>query len=90
MASVLRRLHVEVPPILEMNSIAAIADLVRQNIGVSIVPRLRHAAWDEDPLLSVKPLPGTAWRRHIGWHEFGWQPLATAIVKNQLLAALAD
>ena len=88
-ASVLRRLRVEVNPILEMNSIAAIADLVRQNIGVSIVPRLRHAAWDEDPLLSVKSLPGTAWRRHIAWYEFGRQPLATAIVKNQLLAALA-
>lgn len=89
-ASVLRRLRVEVHPILEMNSIASIADLVRQNIGVSIVPRLRHAAWDEDPLLSVKPLPGTTWRRHIGWYEFGRQPLATAIVKNQLLAALAE
>ncbi|SOE99609.1 DNA-binding transcriptional regulator, LysR family [Burkholderia sp. OK233] len=89
-ASLLRRLRVEVNPILEMNSIAAIADLVRQNIGVSIVPRLRHAAWDEDPLLSVRPIPGTAWRRHIGWYEFGRQPLATAIVKNQLLAALAE
>ncbi|MFM0636513.1 LysR family transcriptional regulator [Paraburkholderia metrosideri] len=89
-ASLLRRLRVEVNPILEMNSIAAIADLVRQNVGVSIVPRLRHAAWDEDPLLSVRPIPGTAWRRHIGWYEFGRQPLATAIVKNQLLAALAE
>nr|WKF55933.1 HTH-type transcriptional activator CmpR [Paraburkholderia busanensis] len=89
-ASVLRRLRVEVTPILEMNSIAAIADLVRQNVGLSIVPRLRHAAWDDDPLLSVRPIPGAAWRRHIGWYEFGRQPLATAIVKNQLLAALAD
>ncbi|CAE6704974.1 LysR family transcriptional regulator [Paraburkholderia aspalathi] len=89
-ASLLRRLRAEVNPILEMNSIAAIADLVRQNVGVSIVPRLRHAAWDEDPLLSVRPIPGTAWRRHIGWYEFGRQPLATAIVKNQLLAALAE
>ncbi|CAM8770335.1 Histidinol-phosphate aminotransferase [Burkholderia pseudomallei] len=88
--SLLRRLRVEVNPVLEMNSIAAIADLVRQNVGVSIVPRLRHAAWDDDPLLSVKPIPGTIWRRHIGWYEFGRQPLATAIVKNQLLAALAQ
>jgi DNA-binding transcriptional LysR family regulator len=88
-ASLLRRLRVEVNPILELNSIAAIADLVRQNVGVSIVPRLRHAAWEEDPLLSVKPIAGAAWRRHIGWYEFGRQPLATAIVKNQLLAALA-
>ncbi|MFM0739653.1 LysR family transcriptional regulator [Paraburkholderia xenovorans] len=89
-ASVLRRLRVEVDSILEMNSIASIADLVRQNVGVSIVPRLRHAAWEEDPLLSVRPLPGTAWRRHVGWYEFGRQPLATAIVKNQLLTALAE
>lgn len=89
-ASLLRRLRADVNPILEMNSIAAIADLVRQNVGVSIVPRLRHAAWDEDPLLSVRTIPGTVWRRHIGWYEFGRQPLATAIVKNQLLAALAE
>jgi DNA-binding transcriptional LysR family regulator len=88
--SLLRRLRVEVNLVLEMNSIAAIADLVRQNVGVSIVPRLRHAAWDDDPLLSVKPIPGPTWRRHIGWYEFGRQPLATAIVKNQLLSALAE
>ncbi|KML62038.1 MULTISPECIES: LysR substrate-binding domain-containing protein [Burkholderia] len=87
--SLLRRLHVEVNPVLEMNSIAAIADLVRQNIGVTIVPRLRHAAWSDDPLLFVKPIPGATWRRHIGWYEFGRQPLATAIVRNQLLTALA-
>jgi DNA-binding transcriptional LysR family regulator len=49
--SLLRRLRAEVNPILEMNSIAAIADLVRQNVGVSIVPRLRHAAWDDDPVV---------------------------------------
>jgi DNA-binding transcriptional LysR family regulator len=88
--SALRRLRVEVSPVLEMNSIAAIADLVRQNVGISVVPRLRHAAWDDDPLLFVKPIPGMTWRRHIGWYEFGRQPLATAIVKNQLLAALAE
>ncbi|MGH8780875.1 LysR substrate-binding domain-containing protein [Paraburkholderia sp.] len=88
--SLLRRLRVEVNPVLEMNSIAAIADLVRQNVGVSIVPRLRHAAWNDDPLLFVKPIPGAAWRRHVGWYEFGRQPLATAIVKNQLLLALAE
>jgi DNA-binding transcriptional LysR family regulator len=87
--SLLRRLRVEVSPVLEMNSIAAIADLVRQNVGISIVPRLRHAAWSEDPLLCVKPIPGTTWRRHIGWYEFGRQPRATAIVKQQLLTVLA-
>jgi DNA-binding transcriptional LysR family regulator len=89
-AGLLRRLRVEVNPVLEMNSITAIADLVRQGIGVSIVPRLRHAAWNDDPLLLVKPIPGTTWRRHIGWYEFGRQPLATAIVKKQLLAVLAE
>ena len=88
--SLLRRLRVEVSPVLEMNSIAAIADLVRQNVGISIVPHLRHAAWGDDPLLVVKPIHGITWRRHIGWYEFGRQPLATAIVKNQLLAALAE
>ncbi|WP_322013703.1 LysR family transcriptional regulator [Paraburkholderia sp. J12] len=89
-ASLLKRLRVEVSPVLELNSIAAIADLVRQNVGISIVPRLRHAAWEDDPLLVVKPISGAMWRRNIAWYEFGRQPLATAIVKNQLLAALAQ
>jgi DNA-binding transcriptional LysR family regulator len=88
--SLLKRLRVEVSPMLELNSIAAIADLVRQNVGISIVPRLRHAAWEDDPLLFVKPIAGATWRRSIAWYEFGRQPLATAIVKNQLLAALAQ
>ncbi|MEM5315330.1 LysR substrate-binding domain-containing protein [Paraburkholderia sp. JHI869] len=88
--SLLRRLRVEVKPVLEMNSIAAIADLVRQNVGVSIVPSLRHAAWTDDPQLFVKPIPGPTWRRHVAWYEFGRQPRATAIVKNQLLAALSN
>lgn len=87
--SVLRRMRAEVNPVLEMNSIAAIADLVRQNVGVSIVPRLRHAAWDDDPLLNVKTIPGAGWRRQIGWYEFGRQPRATAIVKHRLMTALA-
>ncbi|WP_231937161.1 hypothetical protein [Caballeronia udeis] len=41
------------------------------------------------PLLCVKPIPGATWRRHIGWYEFGRQPRATAIVKQQLLTVLA-
>lgn len=88
--SLLRRLRVDVNPILEINSIAAIADLVRQNVGVSIVPRLRHAAWHDDPALAVRTIPGSVWRRQIFWYELGRQPLATAIVKQQLLTALAD
>lgn len=87
--SLLRRLRVDVSPMLEMNSIAAIADLVRQNVGLSIVPRLRHAAWDDDPALVVRTIPGSAWRRQIFWYDLGRQPLATAIVKQQLLKSLA-
>ena len=40
--------------------------------------------------LTILSIPGATWRRHIGWYEFGRQPRATAIVKNQLLAALAQ
>jgi hypothetical protein len=47
-------------------------------------------AWEHDPQLTILSIPGATWRRHIGWYEFGRQPRATAIVKNQLLAALAQ
>ncbi|RXV64246.1 LysR family transcriptional regulator [Burkholderia stabilis] len=89
-ACLMRRLRVQVDPVLQINSVLAIADLVRQNVGISIVPHLRHAAWNDDPQLFVKPVPGSDWRRTIGWYDSGRQPVATAIVKNQLIAALTE
>ncbi|RXV64208.1 LysR family transcriptional regulator [Burkholderia stabilis] len=88
--SLVRRLRVQVDPVLQIDSVLPIADLVRQNVGISIVPHLRHAGWNDDPQLFVKSVPGSTWRRTIGWYDSGRQPLASAIVKNRLLAALTE
>ncbi|MGB8416725.1 LysR substrate-binding domain-containing protein [Paraburkholderia sp.] len=84
----LRRMHVQVDQVLELNTIAAIADLVRQNVGISIVPCLKHAAWESDPQLTIRRFPEMTWRRPVGWFECGRQSSVTAIVKDHLLAAL--
>ncbi|HYG45329.1 MAG TPA: LysR family transcriptional regulator [Bordetella sp.] len=44
--------------ILELNSIEAIAELVRQDYGVAVVPLLANADWRASKQLAVKPLPG--------------------------------
>ncbi|TEA77898.1 LysR family transcriptional regulator [Allopusillimonas ginsengisoli] len=53
---------------MELNSIEAIAQLVRQHYGVAIVPHLANAEWSEQQLI-VKPLPGRPIMRAVGMLE---------------------
>ena len=53
---------------LELNSIEAIAVLVRQRYGIAIVPLLANAEWPEQQL-AVKDLPGRAIMRRVGMLE---------------------
>jgi DNA-binding transcriptional LysR family regulator len=62
----LRRQGIDVDEFLQMNSLETIAELVRQNVGVSIVPLLRNSSWKHDPLLRVMPLPKAVAPRPIG------------------------
>jgi DNA-binding transcriptional LysR family regulator len=54
---------------IELNSVEAIIALVRQGLGVSIVPQLANVAWSRDRTLNVLPLPGAAVQRHVGLLE---------------------
>lgn len=54
----LRRCDVQPNEIVEMNSLPAIVELVRQNAGVSIVPVLHNFAWRSDAALRLLPIPG--------------------------------
>lgn len=56
----LRRLKTPVQDFLELNSIEALAELVRQKVGVALLPRLRRASWEQDPTLRVIALPELA------------------------------
>jgi DNA-binding transcriptional LysR family regulator len=59
-----QRVHVNV--FLELNSLEGIAELVRQRVGIGIVPLLRHASWTNDSALAFLPLPVPAPPREIG------------------------
>ena len=54
---------------MELNSVEAIIELVRQGLGYSIVPQLANIAWDSDRQLMIKKLPGKTVYRKVGLLE---------------------
>lgn len=62
----LRTIQAPVHEFLELNSIEALAELVRQRVGVSLLPLLRRASWAQDPTLRVITLPELTQMRGIG------------------------
>lgn len=67
----LRRAHLQVNEFLELNSIEALVELVRQEVGVTVVPLLQRARWRNDEALRVLPLSvsGAPVMRTIGMLE---------------------
>lgn len=54
---------------MELNSVEAIVELVRQGFGISIVPRLANLRWGRDKALRVVPMPRVTVQRHVGLLE---------------------
>ena len=54
---------------MELNSVEAIVEIVRQGFGVSIVPRLANVNWRGDRALRVLELPGGQVLRRVGLIE---------------------
>jgi DNA-binding transcriptional LysR family regulator len=54
---------------LELNSVEAIVELVRQGFGISIVPQLANLHWSRDQALRLVPLPRLTVERHVGLLE---------------------
>ena len=63
---VLTQCKVAVRDEMELNSVEAIVEIVRQGFGVSIVPRLANVHWTRDQDLKVVPLACTQVQRHVG------------------------
>jgi|SRR5579859_2414499 len=59
---------------LDLNSIEAIVELVRQDVGVTLVPLLKGANWPRDPRLRVLAFGSDEDVRHIGLIERHGQP----------------
>ncbi len=66
---VLRRCGAQSRDEMELNSVEAIIEIVRQGFGVSIVPRLAHVNWSGDRALRVLELPGASVQRRVGLIE---------------------
>ncbi|SEA96982.1 LysR family transcriptional regulator [Paraburkholderia sartisoli] len=65
----LRKQRLVVNEFLELSSIEAIVELVRQNVGIAIVPLLRNCNWTRDTALRVLPLAQGVPHRAIGMLE---------------------
>ncbi|MNL43485.1 DNA-binding transcriptional regulator CynR [compost metagenome] len=61
----LRRLRAKPQEFLELNSIETIVELVRDGMGVALVPNLARHGWDHDPKLRVMPLSPATENRQI-------------------------
>lgn len=62
----IQQLGIKPKEFLEVNSLEAIVELVRQGAGVTILPQVKNASWRSDPALRVIPLPRTTIKRTIG------------------------
>jgi DNA-binding transcriptional LysR family regulator len=81
----LRKQHLKVNEFLELNSLEGIAELVRQGIGVAVVPLPRRSSWTRDDILRVLPLPEVTGKRSVGMLEraqHGKMAMTAAIVRQ--------
>ncbi len=73
---------------MELNSVEAIIELVRQGLGYSIVPQLANIAWTSDRQLKIQELPGKTVYRKVGLLErrkHGRQNITQEIKQHFLL-----
>ena len=72
---------------MELNSVEAIIELVRQGLGYSIVPKLANISWENDRQLRIQDLPGKTIYRKVGLLErkkHGRQNITLAIKQHFL------
>lgn len=81
----IRKQRFKVNEFLELNSLEGIAELVRQGIGVAVVPLLRRSSWMRDDALRVLQMPQSDVRREVGMLEraqHGKMAVTAAIVRH--------
>jgi DNA-binding transcriptional LysR family regulator len=87
----LRRLRAKPQEFLELNSIEAIVELVREGLGVALLPNLAQRSWENEPLLRALPVPQASQTRAIALVQLRTAARAEIItaVGQQFLTALA-
>jgi DNA-binding transcriptional LysR family regulator len=75
---------------MELNSVEAIIELVRQGLGFAIVPRLANIAWETDKKLHISELAGKTIFRKVGLLERKKHSRqnVTQIIKQHFLSIL--
>lgn len=88
----LRSLRAKPQEFLELNSIEAIVELVREGFGVALLPNLAQRSWENDPLLRALPVPQAAQTRAIALVQLRTAARAEIItaVGQEFLTALAS
>jgi len=79
----LQSLGLVVKEYLELNSIETIAALVRENVGVAVLPLLHRANWQTDPALRVLSIANPPMLRTVGMIErtsYGRSGITEAII----------
>ncbi|KWF65621.1 LysR family transcriptional regulator [Burkholderia pseudomultivorans] len=79
----LQSLGLAVNEYLELNSIETIAALVRENVGVAVLPLLHRANWQADPALRVLPIANPPVMRTVGMIQrasYGRSGITEAII----------
>lgn len=73
---------------MELNSVEAIIELVRQGLGYSIVPKLANISWEKDTQLKIRELQGKTIFRKVGLLERKKHSRqnVTQLIKQQFLS----
>jgi len=77
---------------MELNSVEAIIELVRQGLGYSIVPKLANISWEKDAQLKIRELQGKTIFRKVGLLERKKHSRqnVTQLIKQQFLSGTSN
>ena len=86
----LRKLRIKPTEFLELNSIETIVELIRSELGVSILPLLNGSRWLADPKLKVIEIAQASEQRHIALVQSATNQNAglTDVLAQELLSTL--
>lgn len=85
----MRRRHLKPAEFLEMNAMRTMVDMVKENMGVTILPLPRGADWDQDPGLHVIRFDDPSAHRTIGLFENESRCFLSSVLREYLVHELS-
>lgn len=86
----MRRQHLKMNNFLEMNAMRTIVDLVRDDLGVTILPSFPGSDWEKDKGLRVIPFDDELACRNIGLFENESRSFLTSVLRHHLTEELKE